>query len=206
MRFSNLRLQTTHRCAKIFFLGLLAVLLAACSDSADFVGSDISSGDIGQGWTLTDHQGKARQADSFPGKASVVFFGFTQCPDVCPAALAEIATALQMMGEQAKDVQVLMITVDPERDTPPLLGEYLEAFDRGLPTRFLGLRGSPEDLRKTASAFRAYYAKSPTPDGSYTMDHSASFYLFDPQGKARVLLSSQAGPEALAQDLKALLK
>jgi protein SCO1 len=206
MRFTTLHLQTAQRRAKIFFLGLLTVMLAACSDQADFVGSDITSGDIGQGWTLTDHQGVARQADSFPGKASVVFFGFTQCPDVCPAALAEVATAMQMMGEQAKNVQVLMITVDPERDTPPLLGEYLEAFDQGLPTRFLGLRGSPEDLRKTASAFRAYYAKSPTPDGSYTMDHSASFYLFDPQGKARVLLSNQAGPEALAQDLKALLK
>jgi protein SCO1/2 len=205
MRFPNLRLQTTNHRAKLFFLGLLTAVLTACSDPADFVGSDISSGDIGQGWTLTDHQGEARQADSFPGKASVVFFGFTQCPDICPAALAEVATALQIMGEQAKDVQVLMITVDPERDTPPLLGEYLAAFDQGLPTRFLGLRGTPEELRKTASAFRAYYAKSPTPDGSYTMDHSASFYLFDPNGKARVLLSNQAGPHALAQDLKALL-
>ena len=205
MRFPNLHLQTTQRRAKLFFLGMLTVALTACSEPTDFVGSDITSGDIGQGWTLTDHQGVARQANSFPGKASVVFFGFTQCPDVCPAALAEVATALQLMGEHAKDVQVLMITVDPERDTPPLLGEYLEAFDQGLPTRFLGLRGSPEDLRKTANAFRAFYAKSPTPDGSYTMDHSASFYLFDPQGKARVLLSSQAGPEALAQDLKALL-
>lgn len=205
MRFPNVTLLSTHNRAKCLFLGLLIVMLAACSDQADFVGSDITSGDIGQGWTLTDHQGETRQADSFPGKASVVFFGFTQCPDVCPAALAEVATALQMMGDQAKDVQVLMITVDPERDTAPVLGEYLEAFDQGLATRFLGLSGSAEDLRQTARAFRAFYAKSPTPDGSYTMDHSTSFYLFDSQGKARVLLSSQAGPEALAQDLKALL-
>ena len=136
MRFPNLHLQTTQRRAKLLFLGLLIAALGACSEPTDFVGSDITSGDIGQGWTLTDHQGVARQANSFPGKASVVFFGFTQCPDVCPAALAEVATALQLMGEQAKDVQVLMITVDPERDTPPLLGEYLEAFDQGLPTRF----------------------------------------------------------------------
>jgi protein SCO1/2 len=194
------------RRAQLLFLGLLTLLLVACSDSADFVGSDITSGNIGQGWSLTDHNGQARQVDSFPGKVSVVFFGFTQCPDVCPAALAEISTALQMVGEQAKDVQVLMITVDPERDTPPLLNQYLGAFDQGLPTSFLGLTGTPEQIRQAASAFRAYYAKSPTPDGSYTMDHSASFYLFDGQGKARVLLSNQAGPEAIAHDIKALLK
>lgn len=197
--------QMTCRGTQRFFLGLLTVLLVACSDTVDFVGSDITSGNIGQDWSLTDHNGEVRQADSFPGKASLVFFGFTQCPDVCPAALAEVSTALQMLGEQAKNVQVLMITVDPDRDTPPVLEEYLGAFDQGLPLPFLGLTGTPAQLRKTASAFRAFYAKSPTPDGSYTMDHSASFYLFDPQGKARVLLSHQAGPEAIANDLKALL-
>lgn len=198
-------LHTTRRRVPFFFLGLLTLLLVACSDSADFVGSDITSGNIGQGWSLTDQHGVVRQADGFPGQAFVAFFGFTQCPDVCPAALAEVATALGMLGEQAKNVQVLMITVDPDRDTPAVLGEYLSAFDHGLPTPFLGLTGTPEQVRQTASTFRAFYAKSPTPNGSYTMDHSTSFYLFDAQGQARILLSSKAGPEALASDLKALL-
>lgn len=200
-----MKFRFARRRAHALVLGLMTAALFGCSDSADFVGSDISSGDIGQNWSLTDHTGQVRQADSFPGKASLVFFGFTQCPDVCPAALAEISAALQSLGTQAQDVQVLMITVDPDRDTPELLGEYLDAFDQGLPTKFLGLTGTSEEIRQTAADFRAYYAKVPTPDGSYTMDHSASFYLIDQQGKARVLLSNQSGPSAIAKDIKTLL-
>ncbi|MFO7748057.1 MAG: SCO family protein [Orrella sp.] len=200
-----MKFRFARRRAHALVLGLMTAALIGCSDSADFVGSDISSGDIGQNWSLTDHTGQVRQADSFPGKVSLVFFGFTQCPDVCPAALAEISAALQSLGTQAQDVQVLMITVDPDRDTPELLGEYLDAFDQGLPTKFLGLTGTSEEIRQTAADFRAYYAKVPTPDGSYTMDHSASFYLIDQQGKARVLLSNQSGPSAIAKDIKTLL-
>jgi len=198
--FSSMR-----RALPFMALSLLTAFMMGCSDSTEFAGSDISTGNIGQDWSLTDHTGQTRDASSFPGKVTLVFFGFTQCPDVCPAALAEISTALQMVGPEAKDVQVLMITVDPDRDTPELLEAYLGAFDEGLPTPFLGLTGTAEEIRQTAGDFRAFYAKVPTPDGSYTMDHSASFYLIDGDGKSRVLLSNQAGPEAIAQDIRTLL-
>jgi protein SCO1/2 len=180
-------------------------LLAACSEQVGFLGSDISSGDIGQGWALTDHHGQPASIDRFNNKVTLVFFGFTQCPDVCPASLSEVHNALTQLGEQAKDVQVLMITVDPERDSPEVLQAYLEAFGDGLPTEFLGLTGDPAQIKAAAQTFRAYYAKVPTSDGSYTMDHSASYYLFDPEGQARVLASNQAGPDALAHDIKLLL-
>lgn len=194
-----------RRCLQLFALGVLTAFVVGCSDSPEFAGSDITTGNIGQDWSLTDHTGQTRDASSFPGKVTLVFFGFTQCPDVCPAALAEISTALNMLGPDAKDVQVLMITVDPDRDTPALLEAYLGAFDEGLPTPFLGLTGTAEQIRQTAGDFRAFYAKVPTPDGSYTLDHSASFYLIDQNGKSRVLLSNQAGPDAIAQDIKTLL-
>jgi len=183
-----------------------ALLLTGCSDSSTFKGSDISDGKIGQGWSLVDHTGASRTSESFKGKVGLVFFGFTQCPDICPASLAEVSLAVSELGNGARDVQVLMISVDPERDTPEVLEAYLGAFDADLPTPFLGLTGSAEQIRQAASAFRAYYAKSPSPGGSYTMDHSTSFYLFDKSGRVRVLLNNQAGPDALTHDLRVLLK
>lgn len=191
---------------RVFALMLGMAALSACSDQASFKGSDISGGDIGQGWSLTDHYGNQASGDRFKGKVALVFFGFTQCPDICPTSLSEVHNALATLGPQAADVQVLMVTVDPERDTPTVMKDYLQVFSDGLPTEFLGLSGTPEEIRQTAQAFRAYYAKVPTPDGSYTMDHSASYYLIDKDGKARVLASNQAGPEALAHDLKILLQ
>ncbi len=180
-------------------------LLSACSEQASFQGSDISGGNIGQGWALIDHHGKTASVDRFKDKVTVVFFGFTQCPDVCPTSLSEVRTALASLGPESRDVQVVMITVDPERDTAETMKEYLQVFSDGLPTEFLGLTGTPEQIHQAAKAFRAYYAKVPTPDGSYTMDHSASYYLLDKSGQARVLVSNQAGSEALAQDIKQLL-
>ena len=109
---------------------------------------------------------------------------------------------MSLLGSDAKDVQVLMLTVDPERDTPTVLSSYLSAFNPS----FKGLVGSPEQLKQTASSFKAYYAKSMLPDGNYTMDHSTSFYLFDKTGQPRVLLSNQAGAAAIAHDMKALLR
>jgi protein SCO1 len=196
---------TLRRFFQLLAMTAVLTVLAACSEQKGFIGSDITGGGIGAGWSLTDHTGITRTAESFPGKTTVVFFGFTQCPDICPASLAEVATAMKILGDQAKHVQVVMISVDPERDTPEIMKEYLGAFDAELPTRFLGLSGSPEEVRKAASAFRAFYAKSPTPGGGYTMDHSTSFYLIDPKGSTRVLLSNRAGPEAMAHDIRALL-
>jgi len=181
------------------------VLLSACSEQASFQGSDISGGNIGQEWALTDHHGDPASVDRFKDKVTVVFFGFTQCPDVCPTSLSEVRTALASLGPEARNVQVLMITVDPERDTAETMKDYLQVFSDGLPTEFLGLTGTPEQVRQAAKAFRAYYAKVPTPDGSYTMDHSASYYLLDKSGQARVLVSNQAGSDALAKDIQQLL-
>lgn len=191
------------------FLALIIVfvaVLSACNESPAFSGSDITAGDIGQGWVLTDADGRSVTNETFAGKVIVVFFGFTQCPDICPAALSEIHNALSLLGDQAKDVQVLMVSVDPERDTPEIMQSYLKAFSDGLPAHFLGLTGNPEQLKQTAKAFRAFYAKVKSANGSYTMDHSAGFYLLDKAGKARVLLNSQAGPEAMANDIKLLLQ
>ena len=190
--------------ALVLVLGIS--LLSACSEQVNFKGSDISGGDIGQGWALTDYDGNPANSDRFKGKVSVVFFGFTQCPDVCPSSLSELHNAITLLDKDANDVQVLMVTVDPERDSQAVMKDYLKAFSDGLPVEFLGLTGTPEQIRQTAQAFRAYYAKVPTPDGSYTMDHSASYYLIDKQGKARVLASNQSGPEALAHDIKLLLQ
>jgi protein SCO1/2 len=194
-----------RRCFQILALSASLLVLAACSEQKGFMGSDITGGGIGAGWSLTDHTGAVRTSESFPGKVALVFFGFTQCPDICPASLAEVATAVKLLGDRAKDVQVLMVSVDPERDTPEVLKDYLGAFDAELPTRFLGLTGSQEEVRKAASSFRAFYAKSPRPGGDYTMDHSTSFYLIDSKGATRVLLSNRAGPEAMAHDIRALL-
>lgn len=191
---------------RYLFLSFAVVLLAACSDQASFKGSDISSGNIGQGWSLTDHYGEAASPERLSGKVSVVFFGFTQCPDICPASLSEVHNALAQLGDKARDVQVIMITVDPERDLPDVLQAYMSTFSEGLPSAFIGLTGTNEEIRQAARAFRAYYAKSPTADGGYTMDHSASYYLMDQQGKARVLVSNAAGADVLAHDIGLLLQ
>ena len=182
---------------------LLAVgLLSACDPSpTKFIGSDITGTNLGENWTMPDTSGVMRDAKSYPKQLQLVFFGFTQCPDICPAALSEVSEALRLVGQDAENVQVLMITVDPERDNPTVLSSYLAAFSPD----FKGLVGSPQQLNQTASSFKAFYAKSPLPDGNYTMDHSTSFYLLDQDGKPRVLLSHQAGAAAIAHDIKALL-
>lgn len=188
-----------------FFIAV-SVLLAGCSEpELSFNGSDIAGAGIGESWELVDFDGETVTPASYHGKVSLVFFGFTQCPDICPTALAEVAQAVALLGDDAQNVQVLMVSVDPERDTAQILRAYLGAFDGELPTEFVGLTGSAEQVRKAAGSFRAYYAKAPTPDGGYTMDHSTSFYLIDQDGKARVLLSNQAGAQAIAQDIRTLL-
>ena len=182
---------------------LLAVgLLSACDPSpTKFIGSDITGTNLGENWTMPDTSGVMRDAKSYPKQLQLVFFGFTQCPDICPAALSEVSEALRLVGQDAENVQVLMITVDPERDNPTVLSSYLAAFSPD----FKGLVGSPQQLNQTASSFKAFYAKSPLPGGNYTMDHSTSFYLLDQDGKPRVLLSHQAGAAAIAHDIKVLL-
>ncbi len=180
----------------------LSGTLASCGDAGPtFRGSDISGTHLGQGLNLTGTDGKPHSLQSFVGKVTLVFFGFTQCPDVCPTTLAELAQVLRLLGDQASRVQIVMITVDPERDTPEVLSAYVSSFD----PRFLGLTGTPEQVKQAAGAFRAFYAKVTQANGGYTMDHTASFYLLDAKGDARVLLTNNSGAAAIAHDIQALL-
>lgn len=191
--------------------GLLATPLAAlagCSpksaDPLPFEGNDITGTHLGRDLEMPDTTGTLRTLADYRGKVLLIFFGYTQCPDVCPTAMALAAQAMQLLGNSADDVRVMMISVDPQRDTPEILQAYVHTFD----PRFIGLTGTPEQLDRTARSFKAYYAKEagPTPQ-QYAMNHSAAFYLLDREGEARALLSSTAAtPEELAHDIKLLLQ
>jgi protein SCO1/2 len=180
------------------------LLLAACGpDAPSFKGADITGASFGRDFALTGHDGKPRTLADFRGKAVVIFFGFTQCPDVCPTALSTLAEAMKRLGPDASRVQVLFVTVDPERDTAALLSHYVPAFDRS----FLGLYGDAEATARVAREFKVFYQKVPgaTPE-TYTMDHTAGLYLFDPQGRLRVFESHGQGADALAHDLREILR
>jgi len=182
---------------------LCLVLLTACDGAGPkFRSTDISGVDYGRSLELTDHHGKPRRLEDFRGKAVVVFFGFTQCPDVCPTTLADMAIAMKQLGPDADRVQVLMVTVDPERDTQEALAKYVPAFD----ARFLGLRGDLEATRRAAKEFKIYFEKRPgkTP-GAYSIDHSAQSYVIDTQGRLRLFVRQDRITEDLAPDLRTLL-
>jgi protein SCO1 len=185
-------------------LGLVSTFgLTACADKPSFRNVDITGAEFAREFALTDHNGTARTLADFKNKAVVVFFGFTQCPDVCPTTLAEMTEAIKLLGADGNRIQVLFITIDPERDTPEFLKKYVPAFHPS----FLGLTGSPEAIAKVAKEFKVFYQKSAgkTP-GSYTMDHTANSYVFDPQGKVRLVVKHGLGAAPLVQDLKQLLK
>lgn len=185
-------------------LSMTAGLLIGCSpDKPQFKSIDLTGADYAQGFSLLDHNGQLRTLKDFAGKIVVVFFGFTQCPDVCPTALAELAQVKQLLGPNADKLQAIFITVDPERDTPELLKPYMANFDPG----FLALRPTPEQLPQVARDFKIYYKKveGKTP-GSYTMDHSAGSYVFDTKGRIRLYNRYGAGVDVLASDIQLLLK
>jgi protein SCO1/2 len=185
---------------------LVSVLsLAACGKPADkpaFSAVDITGADYARKLALPDADGRVRSLDDFKGKVTVVFFGYTQCPDVCPTTMAELAQVKRSLGGKGGDVQGVFVTVDPERDTPQVLKAYMANFDTG----FVALRGTPEQTKEAAKEFKVFYAKVPgkTP-GSYTMDHTAGSYVFDRQGHVRLFTRYGAGPKALAGDLQQLL-
>ncbi|CAH2792177.1 MAG: Cytochrome oxidase biogenesis protein Sco1/SenC/PrrC, thiol-disulfide reductase involved in Cu(I) insertion into CoxII Cu(A) center [Candidatus Burkholderia crenata] len=183
---------------------LAAVLLAGCDSKPAFTNLDITGNtQFGSDFSLPDTSGKTRTLGDFKGKAVVLFFGYTHCPDVCPITLAELSQALQKLGDDAKRVQVLMVTVDPARDTAPLLGEYVSAFS---PT-FIGLRpADTPELVKITKDFRVYYAQAPGKTAAeYTMDHTAASYVFDPQGKLRLFARDEQDVDTWVHDLKLLL-
>ena len=180
----------------------LALTLAACDSKPAFSGIDITGADYATGFSLTDHNGQPRTLADFQGKVVVVFFGFTQCPDVCPTSMSEMAEAKRLLGADGDRFQGLFVSVDPERDTPEIMREYMASFD---PT-FLALYAAPEALPDVAKSFRIYYKKveGSTPT-SYTMDHSAGSYVYDPQGRIRLYNRYGSGAQALANDVKLLL-
>ena len=183
--------------------GLLAAGLSGCGqDKPAFRGVDITGADYAQGWELADQNGQVRTLKDFAGKVVVVFFGFTQCPDVCPTAMQEMVEAKQLLGADADKLQGIFITVDPERDTPELLKAYMANFGPD----FVALRPTAEQLPKVTKDFKIYYkkveGKTPT---SYTLDHSAGSFTYDPQGRIRLYNRHASGAEALAADVKILL-
>jgi protein SCO1/2 len=191
---------------KFLALCAFALLLAGCDQFAAkppaFNSVDITGAEYARDFKLTDHTGKVRTIADFKGKVVFLFFGFTQCPDVCPTTMSEMAAVLQALGPQADKVQVLFITIDPERDTRELLAQYVPAFHPS----FIGLYGDAAATAATAKEFKVFYAKAPgsTP-GSYSMDHTAASYVFDPQGKIRLYVRHGAGTAPIVQDIKHLL-
>lgn len=182
-----------------------AGLLSACSDNAPkFAAIDVTGADYARDFALTDHNGQPRTLKDFAGKVVVMFFGFTQCPDVCPTSMNELAEAKKMLGKDGDRVQGLFVTVDPERDTPEVLKAYMGNFD---PTFLALYTTSPEQLASLAKDYKVYYkkveGKTPT---SYTMDHSAGSYVYDTQGKLRLYTRYGTGVQPLVNDIKMLLK
>ena len=180
------------------------LLLAACgARKPQFNAVDLTGADYAKDFQLPDTDGKVRRLQDFKGKAVVVFFGYTQCPDVCPTTMADIAQAKKLLGADGAKVQGIFITIDPERDTPDLLKAYVANFGPD----FVALRGTPEQTAAVAKDFKVYYKKveGKTP-GSYTMDHSAASFVYDPEGRLRLYARYGAGPQVLADDLKQLLQ
>nr|WP_326539487.1 SCO family protein [Pseudorhodoferax sp.] len=181
-----------------------SICLGACTDAKpSFTAVDITGADYAKDFRLPDHNGQERSLQDFRGKVVVVFFGFAQCPDVCPTSMAELAQVKEGLGPDGDKLQGLFVTVDPERDTPEVLKAYMANFDPS----FLALRPSPEALAAMAKDFKIYYkkveGKTPT---SYTMDHSAGSYVYDPQGRLRLYVRYGSGADALLNDVKQLLK
>lgn len=179
-------------------------LFSACSKSAPvFRGVDITGADYARDFALPDQNGQMRSLKDFAGKVVVVFFGYTQCPDVCPTTMQELAQVKQSLGADGDKLQAVFVTIDPARDTPELLKAYMANFDPS----FLALRGSDAQTAAIAKEFKIYYKKvdGQTPT-SYTMDHSAGSYLFDPAGRLRIYSRYGSGPDAVAADVRSLLK
>jgi protein SCO1/2 len=186
-------------------LATAAAALAACGadkPKAAFKSIDITGAEYARRLDLPDASGKPRTLADFQGKVVIVFFGYTQCPDVCPGTMAEIAEVRSKLGADGAKVQPVFVTVDPERDTAQVVSAYAASFGPDV----VALRGSLEETKAAAKEFKVFFAKVPgrTPD-SYTIDHTAGAYIFDPKGKVRLFSRYGSGAEALASDIKLLL-
>lgn len=197
--------RTAFRWLLVFIVAALAVLIAGCNRAGDaaapgFRGIDLTGAPYGRNFRLTDADGRERTLADYKDKAVLMYFGFVQCPDVCPTALIRAAKVKQLLGADGDKLQVIFITVDPERDTPEVIKAYTAAFDPS----FIGLYGDAKRTRETADEFKVYYKQVPT-GSSYTMDHSALSYAFDPQGRLRLALRHEQTAEDYAHDLRQLL-
>jgi protein SCO1/2 len=202
--FSDLGLTRRRLGAALLGAFLSGAFLAGCSEKKPMFSSiDITGAEYGKNFALPDQDGQVRRLPDFAGKVVVVFFGFTQCPDVCPTTLAELAEVKKLLGKDGERLQALFVTVDPERDTPTLLKAYMANFDPS----FLALRPAPESLEAVAKDFKIYYRKVPgaTPT-SYTMDHSAGSYIYDTKGQLRLFTQYGSGASVLAADIGVLMR
>jgi protein SCO1/2 len=186
----------------------ILLLLAACdwlpgfADKPSFRAVDITGAEYARELSLTDIDGRARTLADFRGKVTLVFFGYTQCPDVCPTTLAELAAVKKSLGADGQRVQGVFVTVDPQRDTVEILKAYMASFDPS----FVALRGNDEQTQAAARSFKVFYAQVPgKTEGSYTVDHTAGTFVFDPAGRVRLFVRYGTGADALTHDLKLLL-
>ncbi|WP_200876739.1 SCO family protein [Cupriavidus sp. SK-3] len=189
---------------------VLALALAACGNRTDpqsppsaFKSTDITAVDWGRDFHLIDHNGRPQSLSDFRGKVVMLFFGYTHCPDVCPTTMADIARVRAKLGEDGRRVQGLFVTVDPKRDTPQVLAQYVPAFDPS----FLGLYGDEQTTAALAREFKIFWdAQKPDAQGNYTVDHSGGIYVFDPTGRLRLLMRPGTAIDAMAADVALLLK
>jgi len=193
-----------YKAMRVLLAALFVLISVGCVPTPPaFKNTDVTGADCCKDFRLTDHNGKTRTLADFRGKVVVMFFGYTQCPDVCPTTMMEMTAVLQQLGADAARVQMLFVTVDPERDTRELLANYVPAFNPS----FIGLYGDLETTARTAKEFRVFYQKQAgsTPT-SYTVDHTAGSYVFDTQGRVRLFARYGDGGANLAADLRLLLK
>jgi protein SCO1/2 len=168
-----------------------------------FLATDVTGVDWGRDFHLIDHAGRPRALADFRGKAVLLFFGYTQCPDACPTAMAKIAQAVDLLGGDGKRVQGLFVTLDPARDTAEVLDRYVPAFHPS----FIGLHGSEGEVARVAADFKLFFARqAPDASGFYTVDHQAAVFAFDPEGRLRLYFRGDAGPDVIAHDLRLLLQ
>ena len=196
--------MTRPRASLLLALFASVTMLAATSiaSASDFRTSDVT----GEGYggvisALVGPDGRARSRDDFKGRVTVLLFGFTHCPDVCPTALLNLSAVLDQLGEDRSLVQIAFITVDPERDTPEVLQDYMSSFG----PNFIGLTGEPDAIRRVAKAFKVFFRKVPLPGGDYTMDHSVAIYVLNQQARVRLMFTMNRELEDVAHDILKLL-
>jgi protein SCO1 len=189
----------------VILAAIALIAIGGCSEAPEaprFRLTDVTGASFGKELALTDHNGQRRTLADFKGKVVTLFFGFTHCPDVCPTTLVEMASVMKELGPDAERLQVLFVTVDPERDTAEMLGRYVPAFHPS----FLGLTGSVDEIARAAKEFKIFFQKQKLPSGGYTMDHSAGTYILDDEGRLRLFAQYGVGAPTLLHDIRLLLK